>query len=202
MENTMQPDKPKRRRTVVSGDAQTLLLKAVDELFYQEGARAVGVEAVIRKAGVNKMSLYRQFSSKDALLMEYLKRRDERYWLYMEASLAKHDGQPRKQLLQIFTDFVERAAKSDYRGCPFVNIAVEFTDASHPARILVAENKQRLLALLSRLAEASRAKDPPLLAAGLALLLEGAYTATQTYGFGNDLIRQLPTLAEQMIAQA
>ncbi len=46
-------------------EAQQHLLRAADELFYREGVRAVGVDAVVERAGVNKMSLYRQFSSKE-----------------------------------------------------------------------------------------------------------------------------------------
>ena len=52
--------------------AQQLLLRAAGELFYREGIRAVGVDAVVERAGVNKMSLYRQFSSKDELVVAYL----------------------------------------------------------------------------------------------------------------------------------
>lgn len=58
------------RATQTTGpEAQQHLLRAADELFYREGVRAVGVDAVVERAGVNKMSLYRQFSSKDELVM-------------------------------------------------------------------------------------------------------------------------------------
>lgn len=51
-----------RARTQTAGPrAQEHLLLAADELFYREGVRAVGIEAVVERAGVNKMSLYRQF---------------------------------------------------------------------------------------------------------------------------------------------
>ena len=91
----MSAKKPERKVTSAA-DAQNQILAAVDELFYREGARAVGVEAVVQRAGVNKMSLYRQFESKDGLLLHYLARRDETFWGYVEASIAKHPGQPRR----------------------------------------------------------------------------------------------------------
>ena len=99
------------RKVTVAADAQQQILEAVDELFYQEGARAVGVDAVVKRAGVNKMSLYRQFESKDALLKEYLARRDQRFWALIDASIAKHPQDPKQQLLQIFIDLADRAAK-------------------------------------------------------------------------------------------
>src|SRR5260370_6786928 len=50
------------------------ILAAAGELFYRHGIRAVGVEAIAEAAGTNKMTLYRHFSSKDALVAEYLRR--------------------------------------------------------------------------------------------------------------------------------
>ena len=77
---TATPGKAARRtRTQTTGpQAQEHLLQAAGELFYEEGVRAVGVDAVVERAGVNKMSLYRQFSSKDDLVLAYLERQDTR----------------------------------------------------------------------------------------------------------------------------
>src|ERR1700755_2160139 len=94
--------------------AQQHLLRAADELFYREGVRAVGVDAVVERAGVNKMSLYRQFSSKDDLVIAYLERQDQRFFNYVEQSFAKHPGEPAKQLIQYFDDLAVRASADDY----------------------------------------------------------------------------------------
>ena len=191
-----------RKSTTQAADAQAQILEAVDELFYREGARAVGVDAVVKRAGVNKMSLYRQFESKDALLMHYLERRDLTFWEYFEASMAKHPGKPRSQLLQFFKDVAARASKPGYRGCPFVNIAVEFPEPEHAARKMVADNKTRLMARLKELAKQSGAKKPTELANGIALLIEGTYVATQTYPTGHPLIAAAPSVAAAMLDAA
>jgi AcrR family transcriptional regulator len=185
-----------------AAEAQAQILAAVDELFYREGARAVGVDAVVKRAGVNKMSLYRQFESKDALLLHYLTGRDQTFWAYFDASLAKHPGQPREQLLQFFVDLSARASQHGYRGCPFVNFAVEFPDPAHPARLAVAANKARLIARLQELARHTQAADADALANGLALLIEGAYAASQTYTPGHALIKALPQVAKCMLDAA
>src|SRR5256886_16269211 len=49
------------------------LLTAAGELFYRQGIRAVGVDAIAEAAGTNKMTLYRHFPSKDELVAEYLR---------------------------------------------------------------------------------------------------------------------------------
>jgi AcrR family transcriptional regulator len=174
-------------------------MDAAEDLFYLEGARNVGIDAVIKRARVNKMSLYRQFESKDDLLRQYLLRRDERFWAYFDASLAKHPGQPRTQLRQLFVDLAARTSAISYRGCPFVNIAVEFPDRSHLARRMVADNKARLLKRLRELTKAAGARDASFLAKALALLIEGAYAASQTYGPGGALMTALPKAAESLV---
>ena len=193
----------KQPRKITFGPvAQQQILKAVDELFYQEGARAVGVDAVVKRAGVNKMMLYRQFESKDALLLLYLERMDETFWSYFEESVAKHPGNPRAQMVQFFIDLASRAEHTGFRGCPFVNVAVEFPDPTHPARRMVANTKSRLLSRLLELAQAAQADDPQGLADGLALLIEGAYAASQTFGQGHPLMTAISKVAQTMVNAA
>ncbi|MFM0607629.1 TetR/AcrR family transcriptional regulator [Paraburkholderia sediminicola] len=182
--------------------AQQHLLRAAAELFYREGVRAVGVDAVVERAGVNKMSLYRQFSSKDELVMAYLEQKDEQFFGYVEKSFAKHPGEPAKQLQQYFDDLAVRASIDDYRGCPFVNVSVEFPDAAHPARQFVFRNKERLMARLLELTTAAGADDPVALANGLGLMIEGVYAASQTYGPGCGPILVAPKMAAQLMAAA
>ncbi|MDE1180626.1 TetR/AcrR family transcriptional regulator [Paraburkholderia sp.] len=205
---TAAPDKrarrtPPRARTQTAGpQAQENLLNAASELFYREGVRAVGVDAVVERAGVNKMSLYRQFSSKDELVLGYLERKDRQFFGYVEKSFDKHPGEPAKQLLQYFDDLARRASIDDYRGCPFVNVAVEFPDASHAARVFVADNKARLMARLTELSTQAGADDPVALANALGLVIEGVYAASQTYGPGCGPILAAPKVAALLIRSA
>ncbi|SMC21768.1 transcriptional regulator, TetR family [Andreprevotia lacus DSM 23236] len=195
--------KPRAPRIVVSAsEASARILDAAESLFYREGARSVGVDAVVKEAGINKMSLYRQFSSKDELLRQYLLRRDEKFWAYFNASINKHPADAAAALRQFFIDLAARACQPDYRGCPFVNIAAEFADPAHFAREMVAHNKRDLLARLTALSVAAGAADPHALACGLALLIEGAYTASQTFGNASPVIAALPQVAGTMITQA
>jgi AcrR family transcriptional regulator len=190
-------------RTITAGPvARAQILDAAEDLFYFEGARNIGIDAVVKRAGVNKMSLYRQFVSKEDLLQQYLLRSDKKFWAYIDASLAKHPGEPRAQIQQLFIDLALRASAADYRGCPFVNIAVEFPDRSHVARQMVADNKARLLKLLMELAKAAGASNVSFLAKALALLIEGAYAASQTYGPDSSVMTALPMAAEILIDAA
>ncbi|MFC0697660.1 TetR/AcrR family transcriptional regulator [Paraburkholderia humisilvae] len=199
---TREPGSTTRRPHTAGPEAQEQLLRAAAELFYRDGVRAVGVDAVVERAGVNKMSLYRQFSSKDDLVVAYLEQADREFFVRFERNFAKRPGDAVKQLNQYFSDLARRASAADYRGCPFVNVAAEFPDASHPARLCVSRNKAKLNARLNELAVQAGAREPAALADALALLIEGVYAASQTYGPGCGPIAAAPIVAAQLIAAA
>ena len=189
------------RHPIRAEHAQQRLLDAADALFYREGVRNVGVDSVVARAGVNKLSLYRQFASKDALMLAYLERQERRFWDRFDASLAKHPNAPRLQLPQFFADWAERAAAPDYRGCPFVNVAVEFADPAHPARQFVFRHKAELLRRIRDIVRAAGARDAESLAHGIALIVEGCYTASQTYGGQHSMLRSAAGCVAALIAQ-
>ncbi len=191
-----------RRAQTDAATAHTQLLDAAEALFYREGVRAVGIEAVVERAGVNKMSLYRQFSSKDELVVAYLDRRNAGYFRQFDRIAEQLPGDPKAQLLKFVDELAVRAASPEYRGCAFINAAAEFPDASHPARASVADNKAELLRRLAALAEGAGARDPARLADGIALVVEGIYAASQTYRASDSPIGSAPQLVRMMVEAA
>src|SRR5262245_51054280 len=170
------------RERLPAGAARARILQAVDELFYRDGVRAVGVDSVIAYAGVNKMSLYRNFASKDELIAAYIEGKNREFWARWDSIMHRHGPDPYRQLIGLFQELQVRTSNKDYRGCPFVNIAAELSDVDHPARRLVARNKRELKRRLTELTEAAGAKAPAALADSLMLLMEGAYAGSQTCG--------------------
>ena len=47
--------------------------RSARELFYRDGIRAVGVAEIADHSGVAKPNIYRNFASKEALVVAYLK---------------------------------------------------------------------------------------------------------------------------------
>jgi AcrR family transcriptional regulator len=189
------------RISMPAKEARERILAAVDELFYRDGVRAVGVDAVIEHAGVNKMSLYRNFASKDELITAYLEDRNRQYWSWWDKVMERHAGNARRQLLGLFEELQARVTRKGYRGCAFVNIATELSDASHPARRVVALNKRELKRRLCALAEAAGAKSADALADSLMLLIEGAYAGSQTCGLDGPTLALARTAGELIDAQ-
>lgn len=164
------------------------LLDSADELFYEEGIRATGVEALAERAGVTKMTLYSHFASKDDLVVAYLERRDRRWRESLECRL---DGQtdPKERLLSVFDAHRELLVSGGFRGCAYVNCAAEFPDREHPARAAVRRHKATLKRRLVKLATEAECADPEGLAENLFLLLEGSYVTGALEGDGDVVSR-------------
>ncbi len=161
--------------------ARVRILETAAELFYREGIRAVGIDTIIARSGVAKMSLYRNFASKDDLIVAFLRHRDEIYWQWWDHVMAAHPDDARRQISDLFASLTRRVTSPLYRGCPFINTSTEFPDPDHPARALCLANKQELRRRLKGLARRAGARDPLGLADQLLLLMEGAYASAQNF---------------------
>jgi AcrR family transcriptional regulator len=162
--------------------ARERVFTAAADLFYRKGIRAVGVEEIVNEAGVAKISLYRSFKSKDDLIVAYLEQRNAEFWLQWEERFAPHSDDPRALLDAVMDYLSRRTTQAGYRGCPFINYAVEFPEASHPGHRVVEANKREWRRRFTAIAEALGASKPKLLADSLLLLVEGAYAISQTLG--------------------
>jgi len=72
------------------------ILQTARDSFYREGVRAVGVDTLIARSGVAKMSFYRSFRSKDDLVCAYLESSAAEYWQWWDEIIRAHPQAPRK----------------------------------------------------------------------------------------------------------
>jgi len=171
-----------RREAVASLPARERVLAAAAELFYRDGVRATGVDAVIAAAGVAKRSFYKHFPSKDDLVVAWLQRTSTDWLAWLRAGLARRRGGPRERLLAVFDLLDEWMAQPGFRGCPFLNSAHELADLRHPARAVVRQHTAQVEGILRELAGELRPADADALAAELLLLFEGAIVAAVVRG--------------------
>jgi AcrR family transcriptional regulator len=86
------------RKLKAAKTAGERVFEVAADLFYRESIRAVGVDTIVKQAGVAKISLYRNFESKDDLIVAYLENRNSDYWRNIDRLLAAKGGDPRTQL--------------------------------------------------------------------------------------------------------
>jgi AcrR family transcriptional regulator len=154
--------------------ARDRLLAAASRLFHEVGIRAAGVDSIIREAGVAKATFYRHFPSKDDLIVAWL--RDPRSrWLDRVRTTAEVGGPtPAVVIPRFFDALAEWLEAGDYRGCPYLNTAVEVTDPSHPARDVITAYLEEIEAYFTGLAGAAGCREPGLVGRQILTLVAGS----------------------------
>lgn len=157
------------------------LLDTASRLFYTRGVSNVGINEIIARAGVARMTLYHHFPSKDALIKAVLERRREERdaWLARADDLA---SDPIERILAVFDLFLEWAKTPDFRGCPLVAATYELGGQLNAARPYAQAHHDVTWRYLSEQARAADLVDPETLATQLHMLLEGAAVLTLIRG--------------------
>ena len=151
------------------------ILEVADRLFYAGGVRATGTEKIMSVAEVAKATFYRHFQSKDALVLAYLDHRDQSFWTYLLTPTPPADV--REALAKI-----ERLVNlPEVTSCPFLRVASEFLDVSHPLHRRVVEHKDKLRQYLAGLLKRYPV-DRNAAAARLVGVIDGALSARLVYG--------------------
>jgi AcrR family transcriptional regulator len=156
------------------------ILETAYELFSRHGTKAVGVDRIIAESGAAKMTLYRNFASKDELIIAFLERREERWtraWLQAEVEARADTGAGR--LLAIFDVFDEWFQKDDFEGCSFINVMLEVTDCEHPVRRASVDHLTAIRGFLAELAQQAgiAAEDADAFARQWHILMKGSIVA-------------------------
>src|SRR3954469_25198477 len=155
--------------------ARERILDTASELFSRYGTRAVGVDRIIAECGIAKMTLYRNFPSKDDLILAFLERRDERWtraWLQAEAE--RRGATPAERLLAIFDTFEGWFAEDDFEGCSFINVMLEVTDCDNAVRQASVRHLADIRAFVAGLAEEAGIPDPDGFARQWHILMKGS----------------------------
>jgi AcrR family transcriptional regulator len=175
------------------------ILAAASDLFYRHGIRAVGVDAIAEAAGTNKMTLYRHFASKDALVAEYLRQFAAAADGCWDRFTEQHPGDPLGQLFAWLEEMAGHLVSPDERGCALVNAAIELPEKDHPARRVIEDYKRAQRERLVRLCAQAGLSEPDMLADELHLILEGARVTAQSVGADGLAVRLLH-MGKAMIA--
>ncbi|HAN23734.1 MAG: TetR/AcrR family transcriptional regulator [Microbacterium sp.] len=163
----------------MSDEVRGHIVDAADGLFYTRGIGQVGMDAVRDAAGVSLRALYKEFASKDDLILAVL---DKRHGMWTDGVTGAVDAisDPRERLLAVYDYLAGWFDEADFRGCGFINAFAELGAANPAVARTVREHKidfQRYVAEL-----VADAGGPASLAPQLAILAEGAQTTAAIAG--------------------
>ncbi|GGM30771.1 TetR/AcrR family transcriptional regulator [Promicromonospora citrea] len=152
------------------------ILDAATDLFYAHGIRAVSADKIIERAGITKVTFYRHFRTKDALVVAYLERQAARERAALDELRAAADGPA--QAFHTFAHVIgAEACKPGFRGCSFINAAAEYAEPASPVRVVVAEHRAWYRRTFAEMLTELGVPDAERAAGELMMLRDGAMLA-------------------------
>jgi len=158
------------------------LLAIAQRMFCETGFHAVSVDAILEEAGVARMTLYKNFGSKDDLIVATLRREDKMFRQWLVSSIEARATSPQDRILELFRALHDRFVSDGYYGCAFIRASIEYPSPNHPVHRAAREHKEMIRSYLRGLAAEVERADPITLSEQLYLLVEGAITASQLHG--------------------
>jgi AcrR family transcriptional regulator len=153
------------------------LLEVADELFYAEGVHVVGIDRILKGAGVAKASLYHHFGGKDGLVRAYLEENFELRRQQIEQVLTAYTT-PREKLLGLFTALQVTLTDPAFRGCRFLNASAE-ARPGESVEVVTDAYRDFMRMLFTGLAKETGVSNPKQLGRQLALLYDGTVMAAR-----------------------
>jgi len=182
----------------MSEDIRSKIVDAADELYYTRGIGQVGMDAVRDAAGVSLRALYKEFPSKEDLVIAVLGKRHD-MWTSGVAGKVASLSTPKARLLAVYDYLAEWFDEADFRGCGFINAFGELGAASPRVAEAVRVHKASFQEYVADMVR--EAGGPASLAPQLAVLAEGAQTTAAIAGT-TDAARYARAAAETLIAAA
>jgi AcrR family transcriptional regulator len=147
------------------------ILEAAAKLFYRDGVRAVGVDAIAGKAGVTKRTLYYHFRSKDDLIAAWLEGRDQPNLASFKRWFAEAEGSAAQRIEAVFRQLAQMARHPKWKGCGFLRTSAELVEfPGHPAIVAGRAHKRNVEDWLCEVA------GDRLIARQIMLLMDGAFS--------------------------
>jgi AcrR family transcriptional regulator len=170
-------DYPRTTTQRAPAPAKVRILEVANGLFYAEGIRTVGIDRLISESSVTKATFYKHYRAKDILIVDYMKSRHDKSVSELEAII---DGSTdAKGAIERWRGSLEAELDApDFRGCPFLNAAAEFSDSGHQVRQIISEHRDWYVGRLAELLRSAGHAVPGDAADDLMLAKDGAMSGS------------------------
>lgn len=155
------------------------ILSTATDLFQTRGINSTGVDTIVAEAGTTKMTLYKYFHTKEALILEVLRKSQADFQTWLDNQFSARSSKPAEKIQQLF-DFIEEWVNSpSFLGMGFIKASAEFPDEQNPIHQLSSQQSKDFRHYIAQLATEANIQDADGLALQLSLLFEGAVQAEQ-----------------------
>src|SRR5699024_658732 len=132
------------------------LLEVAERLFYEYGFKGVGLKQIITEADVATMTLYNHFPSKDNLVEEVLKRREERYWSYLDSHVEMNSDSPFIFAVEAHGRWLK---EQSYQGDMFLRAIMDYSGTDNEIESIARNHKYKLIQYFQQLAQKTEIKN-------------------------------------------
>ena len=177
------------------------ILGTAARLFHRHGIGATGIDRVIAEAGVAKATFYRQFPSKEELVLAWIRDPATRWFDRLLEQAEGRSQAPAQVIPAVFDEVAQWLERDGYRGCPYLHTIAELADveADHRVRgaasVYVDDIRQHL-----RRAAAAAGADPAI-GDQIHALLTGAMELAVVYR-SSDPLRSARNAAVRLVGAA
>lgn len=163
-----------------------LILDTAEKLFNLYGYHDVGIDLIISDSNVAKMTLYRNFASKEELIKTVLERKHTEVNDKIE-KLIDENASVEDDIYRIFDYFSQWIHGSEFHGCMYTKSITEFSHKSE--EIINATNLHKtsqLKIFQTMFKKIYNTQESEHLASVMLTLLDGAILAEQS-GFNKEM---------------
>jgi AcrR family transcriptional regulator len=156
------------------------ILAAADELFYGEGVRSTSIDAICKRAGVTKRTLYYHFRLKDSLVAAYLEARDQPTLARLKRAMQGDDIG--SSLGTLFRLIGTSGLSPKWKGCAFIRAVHELAGMpGHPANEIARRHKKSLEQWLAQRVQSAGVEGPGKRAKEILVLMDGSIVQMLTH---------------------
>jgi AcrR family transcriptional regulator len=146
------------------------ILITATNLFQTQGINSTGVDNIVAVAGTTKMTLYKYFRTKEALILEVLLKNQQDFQTWLDEKL--NANKPSEKIQQLFDCIEEFVSSPDFLGLGYIKASAEFPSEENPIHQLSSQQSREFRQFISKLAHEAKIKDADGLALQLSLLLQ------------------------------
>lgn len=176
------------------------LLTTASEMFYQQGVN-VGINDIIKQADVARMTLYKHFASKEALVLATLERDTEAWRSQLAERVEAIAKKPEDKPLAAFKAVEETVGSKGFRGAAALNYASQTADSKSEVHTLARAHDIAVQSLFEGWMKAAKLKKAKRVSRQLGLLLNGALTTAQLEGDAS-AVKEARAAAQALISAA
>ncbi|MCG8416232.1 MAG: TetR/AcrR family transcriptional regulator, partial [Pseudomonadales bacterium] len=137
---------PRVRDQEKFNQSREMLLEVGQQLFINSSFNSVGLNDILREAGIPKGSFYHYFESKEDFGLQVVEFYAQQNVEQLEAVLAKQNLSPYQKLKTFFQDNVQHFEEVEFcQGCLMANLSQELADVNERLRCKINESSQHMI---------------------------------------------------------